>query len=166
MSALASNPDVRMPSYFDCTLPIPSVVVRSHPTWIHESTTPWITKNVVKAIEEALPGSSPGGGGAVRQKLIVAGNIIYKEPDNAIVFRRNHKGKPIPPFPSCVVEIGWTESYHDLVRDASLWLTGSGGKVLSVILINIASSKPQSILMENWSAVVEVWVRNVYVDCF
>ena len=56
-----------------------------------------------------------------------------KYPDAVILF-----GDPESvPLPSVVFEVGFTESYDDLVKDAAQWLQRSGGKVRLVILVNI-----------------------------
>jgi hypothetical protein len=41
------------------------------------------------------------------------------------------------PLPSFVFEVGFTESYSDLVSDAAQWLQKSSGEVRLVILVNI-----------------------------
>jgi hypothetical protein len=56
-----------------------------------------------------------------------------KFPDATILFG----GPKSKPSPSVVFEVGFTESYDDLVSDAAQWLQKSGGKVRLVILVNI-----------------------------
>src|SRR5438046_1651411 len=56
-----------------------------------------------------------------------------KFPDAVILF-----GDPdSKPLPSVVFEVGFTESYTDLVSNAAQWLEKSGGKVRLVVLVNI-----------------------------
>ena len=56
-----------------------------------------------------------------------------KFPDAAIVFR----DQKFDPLPSVVFEVGFTESYNDLVGDTTQWLQRSGGEVRLVVLVNI-----------------------------
>ena len=77
--------------------------------------------------------------------ILLAGKILHtnqnrkklhawtKYPDTAILF-----GEPgSDQVPSVVFEVGFTESYNDLVSDAKQWLQKSGGEVRLVILVNI-----------------------------
>lgn len=47
-----------------------------------------------------------------------------------------------PAFPSLVWEVGFTESYADLLEDARQWLEKSGGAVKLVILVKLEEGKP------------------------
>jgi hypothetical protein len=66
-------------------------------------------------------------------------------------------------FPSVVVEVGMSESYVELKRDAWEWLWGSDGLVKLVIVIKL--SKPTSQRHDNppqhtdWSAFLELWEK-------
>ncbi|PKX98636.1 uncharacterized protein P174DRAFT_416361 [Aspergillus novofumigatus IBT 16806] len=62
-----------------------------------------------------------------------------KEPDFTICFKElGHKA-----VIRVVFEIGFTESYSDLLRDASQWLLRSGGEVKLAIIIKIDEDKRQ-----------------------
>lgn len=56
-----------------------------------------------------------------------------KFPDAAILFVDPESGQ----LPSVVFEVGFTESYADLVSDAAQWLEKSGGDVRLVVLVNV-----------------------------
>ena len=63
-----------------------------------------------------------------------------KDPENMILFQeRAGKEK----FLQVVIEVGFSESYHDLVRDASQWLLRSGGRVKLVIIVKVEEDKLQ-----------------------
>lgn len=63
-----------------------------------------------------------------------------KDPDNMIFFQeRAGKEK----FLQVVIEVGFSESYHDLVRDAFQWLLRSGGRVNLVIIVKVEEDKLQ-----------------------
>lgn len=63
-----------------------------------------------------------------------------KHPDNLIYFNDIEAEEQ---FLQIVVEIGFSESYHDLVRDASQWLLRSGGETKVVIIAKIDEDKRQ-----------------------
>lgn len=63
-----------------------------------------------------------------------------KESDNVIYFQEK-AGKQI--FLQVVIESGFSESYQDLVRDASQWLLRSGGRVKLVIIVKVEEDKRQ-----------------------
>ncbi|KAE8168366.1 hypothetical protein BDV40DRAFT_251885 [Aspergillus tamarii] len=63
-----------------------------------------------------------------------------KQPDNLIYFNDIEAEEQ---FLQIVVEIGFSESYHDLVRDASQWLLRSGGETKVVIIAKIDEDKRQ-----------------------
>ncbi|KAE8388324.1 hypothetical protein BDV23DRAFT_195185 [Aspergillus alliaceus] len=64
----------------------------------------------------------------------------FKHPDNMIFFQ-DRAGKE--KFLQVVIEIGFSESYHDLVRNAFQWLLRSGGGVQLVIIAKVEEDKRQ-----------------------
>ncbi|PLN83048.1 hypothetical protein BDW42DRAFT_165718 [Aspergillus taichungensis] len=64
----------------------------------------------------------------------------FKESDIMIVFQKEAGGEE---FIQVVIEIGFSESYHDLVRDASQWLLRSDGQVKLVAIAKIEENKRQ-----------------------
>ena len=63
-----------------------------------------------------------------------------KNSDNMIIFQERAAKKK---FLQIAIEIGFSESYHDLVRDASQWLLRSGGRVKLVIIVKVDEDKRQ-----------------------
>jgi hypothetical protein len=63
-----------------------------------------------------------------------------------------------------VVEVGVSESYKELKRDAWDWLWGSGELVKLVILIKLTKSSSQphidSSQSTSWAAFLELWERS------
>ncbi|RHZ66351.1 uncharacterized protein CDV56_107484 [Aspergillus thermomutatus] len=66
--------------------------------------------------------------------------VWMKHPDDVIYFGELGGEEQ---FLQIVVEIGFSESYYDLVRDASQWLLRSGGQPKLVIIAKIEEDKHQ-----------------------
>ncbi|KAG0642793.1 hypothetical protein HOY80DRAFT_1134285 [Tuber brumale] len=47
-------------------------------------------------------------------------------------------------FPTVVCEVGWVESFEDLVQDARLWLLHTNGETKIVIVLAFAEEKPKT----------------------
>jgi hypothetical protein len=78
----------------------------------------------------------------------------HKEPDQSYVPR--HTRFPNPDWPSVVLEVGVSESLHQLREDARYWLISSEGRVLVVILISIGLSSGDA-RWERWEHQPSAW---------
>jgi hypothetical protein len=86
-------------------------------------------------------------------------------PDNTEASKQLDSGISVSKdFPSVVVEVGVSESYMDLKRDAWAWLWGSDDFVKLIILIKITKLSSQSQIGSpqhtSWSAFLELWERS------
>jgi hypothetical protein len=83
--------------------------------------------------------------------------ISSKNPDGGIYPDRRK-------WPSIALEVGYTESYQQLLRDASLLLEGSHGKIIMVIIIKVDPMVEDekvvtSGFVEHWSCIPHTFNR-------
>ena len=75
------------------------------------------------------------------------------------------KGVRRPRLPYLVLEVGYLESYVELLKDARTWLMDYDKEVLAVILIKVtAPRQPWQTIghdLMDWRAFVEVWERDL-----
>jgi hypothetical protein len=64
-------------------------------------------------------------------------------------------------LPSVILEIGYSETYQELVRDARAWLTDHDKEVLAVILVKVSRQRHGlSFNPNDWTAFAEVWEQD------
>jgi hypothetical protein len=76
-------------------------------------------------------------------------DISFKEGDSAWAPSPPPQGNP---WPSVVLEVGYSESQARLVNDAKLWLEAPGSQVRTVITMKI-NRQPRRIVMQRWEMV-------------
>lgn len=79
-------------------------------------------------------------------------NLVTKVPDGAFYPSLGRK------WPTIALEVGYAESYEDLVRDATLLMEGSKGKIGLVIIVKLQPLEADE--TEIQKGFVEVWAYN------
>ena len=132
LRSIAKYTNLRYPRYSYYS-PTSTLIIQCMPSPIHESITSIFTRGF-NAMQESLPNklSSRINTTANEDFNGFEGNYTgsTKTPDLAVQFE-NDDGNPEIKF---VLEVGFSETYEDLVRDAKLWLEGQH-EVSIVVLV-------------------------------
>ncbi|EAW22564.1 uncharacterized protein NFIA_012530 [Aspergillus fischeri NRRL 181] len=115
-----------------------------HQRWAISSIVPWYARGLINLQENELLGS---GAGTTFTGFAGRYQGSHKEPD--FFFRADSL-----PFPSIVIEAGWSESFPHLRNDKDLWMHGCASVELVILLrwTKISGNRIKGTL--------EVWRRN------
>lgn len=124
--------DLRYPKY-SYYKPTSTLIIQCMPSPVHESITSIFTRGFIAA-QESLPGqlSSRISTAANRDFRGFGGHYTgsNKTPDLAVQFKNDAGNREI----KFVLEVGFSETYEDLLQDAKLWLEGKH-EVSVVVLV-------------------------------
>jgi len=94
--------------------------------------------------------------------VLTVGNATFhlpggrQVPDGGLYAFKTRKS---PIFPQMVLEVGYSQSYESLIRNARRWLLGSP-QVRSVMLVKFAKPDERDMPRVNqWRAWIEIWLR-------
>jgi hypothetical protein len=135
----------------------------AHDGWFH----------ILDVIQRAVLRTLTQGGFGCRIVVALTGDMrLYdrdnrllpncKEADGCLIIKI--PGVRISRLPSMILEIGYSESYLELQRDARAWMTDYGREVLAVVLIKVSRPRHRhDFNPNNWKAFAEVWEQDPLV---
>lgn len=81
-----------------------------------------------------------------KQKGVKKGSGVRKQADVSVTYGDDDTEFKVQAFPSMVWEVGFSESYTDLLEDARQWLEGSCGGVRLVIVVKLEEVKKGTVV--------------------
>jgi hypothetical protein len=121
----------------------------------------FLYSEILAWLNEILPGFSAIPSGSPRIPL---DPDFSKEPDEGLYIWRSEGHYGI--YPNMIIEVGYSETWNDLEKDASEWLWGSEGEVRCVLLVNLmppAGVSPDSDDFRDetkWEGYLEIRIRS------
>jgi hypothetical protein len=141
------------------------MVVFSPPCAVHETGSMILYNDISTAVEYTLQSSGkiglrPCAGTSYTLMDENGNNMMMKSADQSFKLRGLRK-KEYNRYPCFVIEVGYSETFADLKRDASHWLWGSHGQVLSVLIVKFAKPTLADEFgdIQKWRAFMELYIR-------
>jgi hypothetical protein len=86
------------------------------------------------------------------------GLLNRRESDGCLIIKI--PGVRLSRLPYVVLEIAYSESYVELLRDARAWLTERDNEVLAVIVVKVSKPRVFNFNPDDWKIFTEVWERD------